>query len=204
MARSLSKKIKDKSQILKVEIYTSHHTHYVIGTGANDPQKMDPNASRETLDHSIMYIFAVALEDGNWHHIKSYTRERANRKTTIELWNKIKTFEDPIWTKKYHDSDPRKKSFGGRVIIKMKDGSLIQEEKDVADAHPNGLRPFRRANYIAKFKTLTEGIITQSESKKFLHLVQNLKNLKHKDLLNLNLKIKKNLITKKDPNNSIF
>ena len=36
---------------------------------------MDPNASRETLDHSIMYIFAVekALEDADWHHIKSYT-----------------------------------------------------------------------------------------------------------------------------------
>ena len=29
-------------------------THNVIGTGANDPQKMDPAASRETLDHSIM------------------------------------------------------------------------------------------------------------------------------------------------------
>jgi hypothetical protein len=42
----------------------------VIGTGANDPQKMDPKASRETLDHSIMYIFAVALEDGGWHHEK--------------------------------------------------------------------------------------------------------------------------------------
>ena len=41
---------------------------------------MDPNASRETLDHSIMYIFAVALEDGKWHHVKSYTPERANRK----------------------------------------------------------------------------------------------------------------------------
>ena len=39
---------------------------------------MDPNASRETLDHSIMYIFAVALEDGDWHHIKSYTKSRAN------------------------------------------------------------------------------------------------------------------------------
>ena len=26
---------------------------------------LDPNASRETLDHSVMYIFAVALEDGN-------------------------------------------------------------------------------------------------------------------------------------------
>ena len=57
----MNKKISDLSKIKKIEIFTSHHTHYVIGTGANDPQKMDPKASRETLDHSIMYIFAVAL-----------------------------------------------------------------------------------------------------------------------------------------------
>ena len=60
LARDMRKKIKDFSKIESIEIHTSHHTHYVIGTGANDPQKMDPNASRETLDHSIMYIFAVA------------------------------------------------------------------------------------------------------------------------------------------------
>ena len=54
---------------------------------------MDPKASRETLDHSIMYIFAVALEDGKWHHIDSYTPERANTKSTVELWKKIKTFD---------------------------------------------------------------------------------------------------------------
>ena len=165
---------------------------------------MDPNASRETLEHSIMYIFAVALEDGEWHHIKSYTKERANRKSTIELWKKIETFEDPHWTKKYHDPDPKKKSFGGKVSIMMKDGSVIQEEKEVADAHPSGLRPFRRADYIEKFKILTKDLITKSETKKFLDLVQNLKNLKSKDLLNLNPKIKKNLISKKNSNNSIF
>ena len=67
-------------KIENINIYTSHHTHNVIGTGANDPQKMDPNASRETLDHSIMYIFAVALEDGSWHHVKSYTPERLKEK----------------------------------------------------------------------------------------------------------------------------
>ncbi len=204
LARSLGKKIKDKSQISKIEIYTSHHTHYVIGTGANDPQKMDPKASRETLDHSIMYIFAVALEDSNWHHIKSYTSERANRKSTVELWQKIETFEDPQWTKKYHDPDPKKKSFGGRVLIKMKDGSVIQEEKEVADAHPNGLRPFRRANYIEKFKSLTDGLMTKSETKKFLKLVQNLKNLKSKDLVFLNPNIKKNITRGNFKNSSIF
>ena len=165
---------------------------------------MDPKASRETLDHSIMYIFAVALEDGSWHHIKSYTPDRANRKSTINLWQKIKTFESSEWTKKYHNPDPRKKSFGGRVIIKMKDGSVIEDQREVADAHPSGLRPFRRANYIEKFKNLTEGLMAKSEVKNFLNKVQNLKNLKYKDLVNLNPKIRKNLIDKKSKNKGIF
>ncbi len=86
LARNLNKKINNISNIESVEIYTSHHTHYVIGTGANDPQKMDPNASRETLDHSIMYIFAVALEDGEWHHINSYTQKRANTLSGSNVW----------------------------------------------------------------------------------------------------------------------
>ena len=193
LAISLNKKIKDFSKIKSIEIFTSHHTHYVIGTGANDPQKMDPNASRETLDHSIMYIFAVALEDGKWHHIKSYTPERANRKSTVEIWKKVKTFEDQFWTKKYHDPDPKQKSFGGKVVIKMDDGSIIEEERSVADAHPNGLRPFRRSDYIEKFKTLTEGLVTATETKKFLNLVQNLKSLKVRDINHLNPKIKFNL-----------
>ena len=57
--RAADRRSRERSS--SIVIHTSHHTHDVIGTGANDPQKMDPNASRETLDHSIMYIFAVAL-----------------------------------------------------------------------------------------------------------------------------------------------
>jgi len=167
LARSLNKRIKNISDIKKIEIHTSHHTHNVIGTGANDPQKMDPKASRETLDHSIMYIFAVALEDGKWHHIDSYTSKRANTKSTVDLWKKIKTFEDKKWTKKYHDPNPNKKCFGGRVLIKMKNGSKITEEIRVADAHPNGKKPFKRKDYINKFETLTKFIIDEEESKRF-------------------------------------
>ena len=88
----------DFDAIEKIKIYTSHHTHYVIGTGANDPQKMDPKASRETLDHSIPYIFTVALQDGAWHHVDSYTPERAGRADTVELWNKVTTLEDVLET----------------------------------------------------------------------------------------------------------
>ena len=204
LARSLHKKIKDVSKIEKIEIHTSHHTHYVIGTGANDPQKMDPKASRETLDHSIMYIFAVALEDGKWHHIKSYTPERARRKTTVELWHKIQTFEDKEWTKKYHETDPAKKCFGGKVSIYLNNGDIITEERGVADAHPYGNKPFRRSDYINKFKTLTDGLISKQESIKFLKTVQNLKNLNSKELKKLNVEIMKKHHKKKRKIYTIF
>ena len=204
LARSLNQKIKNLSDISKIVIETSHHTHYVIGTGANDPQKMDPNASRETLDHSIMYIFAVALEDGAWHHVKSYTPQRAKRKSTVELWHKISTREDKKWTEKYHDPDPKNKCFGGKVIIEMNDGSTISEEINVADAHPSGKRPFGREQYIEKFRTLTEGIISTKESERFLMLVQNLKKLRSNDLKGLNIEVIKKLKNKQSKKLTIF
>jgi len=196
IAKKFNKKIKNLGQIKKIDIYTSHHTHNVIGTGANDPQKMDPNASRETLDHSIMYIFAVALEDADWHHVKSYTRSRAKKKSTIKIWRSIKTHEDKKWTKRYHDPNPKKKSFGAKVVITLKNGKKIIEQQSVADAHPYGLRPFRRQNYIKKFLTLTKGIISKKESERFLKIVQNLKKVKSGQLSKLNIEIKRSMIKK--------
>ena len=191
IAKKLNKKISNLNNIKKIDIYTSHHTHYVIGTGANDPQKMDPKASRETLDHSIMYIFAVALEDADWHHVKSYTKARANRKSTIKIWRSIRTHEDKKWTRKYHDSNPKKKSFGAKVIVTMKNGKKISEQLERADAHPYGSRPFKRNDYIKKFKTLTDKIISRKESLKFLNTVQRLKKLKKGQLTKLNIEVNK-------------
>ena len=94
--------------------------------------------------------------------------------------------------------------FGGKVVIEMLDGKTIEEEKEVADAHPSGLRPFKRENYVSKFKELTDGIISKSEANRFLDLAQNLKNLKSKDLKYLNPKIKSSLIKRDNKKTSIF
>ena len=196
IAKILNKKISNLNNIKKIDIYTSHHTHYVIGTGANDPQKMDPNASRETLDHSIMYIFAVALEDADWHHVKSYTKKRSNKKSTIKIWKSIKTHEDKKWTKKYHNPDPKKKAFGAKVIVTMNNGKKISESLERADAHPYGARPFKRINYVNKFLTLTKGILNKKESDRFLKTVQRLKSLKSGQLDKLNITVKKNQLKK--------
>jgi 2-methylcitrate dehydratase len=185
LARRMGPKIGDLTGIESIVIHTSHHTHYVIGTGANDPQKMDPKASRETLDHSIMYIFAVALEDGGWHHQKSYAPERTARPETIALWHKISTIEDISWTKRYHSHDPKEKAFGGRVVVTLKSGSVISDEMSVADAHPLGAHPFARPQYIAKFRQLAEGVIHPDEQKRFLALVERLPDLSAQDLVAL-------------------
>ena len=172
LARRMREKISDLEQIETIVLHTSHHTHYVIGTGSNDPQKFDPTASRETLDHSVMYIFAVALEDGIWHHEHSYAPERAQRPNTVALWNKISTVEDPEWTRRYHSVDPDEKAFGARAEITLKDGTVIVDELAVADAHPLGARPFAREQYIAKFRSLADGVIAPWEQDRFLRAAE--------------------------------
>ena len=111
--------LKDPKNVESVVLHTSHHTHHVIGSGANDPQKYDPTASRETLDHSIPYIFTVALQDGSWDHNASYSPQRALDPTRSQLWHKVTTREDPEWTSRYHSLDPAEKAFGGRVEIRV-------------------------------------------------------------------------------------
>ncbi|WP_405217031.1 MmgE/PrpD family protein [Agrococcus sp. Ld7] len=179
--------LRDPERVESIVLHTSHHTHYVIGSGANDPQKYDPTASRETLDHSIPYIVAVALQDGGWHHVDSYAPGRAARPDTIELWNRISTVEEPIWTERYHDPDPDKKAFGGRIVITLTDGETIEDEIFVADAHPAGARPFGRAEYVQKLRTLAQGIVEDAEIDRFLALVERLPELTVDEVRQLNV-----------------
>ncbi len=184
LAIRLRSQVPDLEKIASVLVRTSHHTHHVIGTGANDPQKLDPTASRETLDHSIMYILAAALEDGSWHHVDSYTPQRASRPSTVALWHKVSTVEDPVWTERYHAAEP---AFGGRVEITLADGTVIADELAVADAHPAGARPFGREQYVQKFRTLAKGVLSQGEQKRFLQVVSALPELPAGRLHELNV-----------------
>ena len=188
LARRLGRErpeLRDPAAVRRIVLHTSHHTHVVIGSGAGDPQKYDPRASRETLDHSIPYIVAVALQDGAWHHERSYAPERAQRPDTVELWSRISTAEDAEWTRRYHSVDPAEKAFGGRIEVEFVDGSSLVDEIAVADAHPLGARPFARADYVRKFRTLAEGVLADEEVERFLELAPRLRSLRPDELAGL-------------------
>ena len=144
--------------IASVVLHTSHHTHYVIGSGANDPQKYDPSASRETLDHSIPYIFTVALQDGEWHHERSYAPERADRarhrRAVAQGHHRRRTRSGRAATTP--TTRPRRRS-AAASRSPSPTARRIVDEIAVADAHPLGARPFAREQYVHKFRTLADG-----------------------------------------------
>ena len=52
-------------------------------------------------------------------------------------------------------------------------------------------RPFKKKNYINKFLTLTENILSKKESDRFLKTVQSLRRLKSGQLNKLNIEVRK-------------
>jgi 2-methylcitrate dehydratase len=189
LAFRLRDRVGDSRRIASVVVHTSHHTHRIIGSGSGDPQKYNPQASRETLDHSLMYILAVALEDGRWHHDESYTAERSSRPDTVALWRKITTVEDAEWDRKYHDPAPERRAFGGRIVVTLENGGTVEDEIEVADAHPRGATPFRRDDYIGKFRELAGPHTDSAEQGRFLEAALALPKLEPGDLVDLTVEV---------------
>ena len=166
----------DVARIRDVAIHTKELTHLVMGSGSGDPEKWDPGATRETLDHSAMYIFAVALQDGHWDHETSYAPSRAARPDTVELWRKVRTISDPVWTRGFMDPEPLDKAHGARVVVTYDDGTTFADELRVANAHPRGANPWGAEDYIRKFLSLAEGRVTKTEALQFLDKATELPN----------------------------
>jgi 2-methylcitrate dehydratase len=187
LALEMRKQVIDKGgigAIANIELQTSYHTHHVIGTDANDPEKTDLNSPRGTLDHSIMFAIARTMELGEWHHERSYQGLRDNQPLG-DLLKKVETTFDQQWEDRYHSTDPQQQAFGGKMIITFSDGSKIEAEKAVANAHVYGASPWGRAEYVEKLRDLTGGLCTASEQDRLIGAVEDLQNASGADLRGL-------------------
>ena len=149
---------------------TNSTVHNIVGSGANDPEKYNPDASRETLDHSLSYIVAVALEDGWFHHERSYAHERAHRPGTVALWRRVRSVVDPFWVAQYRQARPERPALGGRLELHLDDGRVIAGEKAVADAQIGGARTMDRTGYEQKFRALASPVMDAEALETFLAL----------------------------------
>jgi hypothetical protein len=120
------------------------------------------------------------------HHVDSYERSRATRGDTVSLWHKVSTQEDPEWTRRYH-KDGDGQSYGGRVVVTLRNGEQVVDQIDVADAHPRGARPFGRDQYVEKFRVLAEPTLGLDECDRFLDLAVRLPELKPDEVRSLTM-----------------
>ena len=69
----------------------------------------------------------------------------------------------------------------------MTDGRVIADEMAVANAHSLGATPWRRPDYVRKFRTLTEGVLDAAEVDRFLEVAERLPDLRPHELAELTI-----------------
>ena len=105
----------------------------------------------------------------------------------MALWRKVRTVEDPVWTARYHDPEPGRKAFGGRVDDHgSATARVVSEERLVADAHPNGRRPWRWPDYLEKLEQLTGGRLPRHARERLVDLAERLGQLSPDEVRQLN------------------
>src|SRR5690606_34758036 len=129
----------------------------------------------------------VPLPGGRWPHVASAAPARPARGGPVAVWQRVPPGEDAGWPRRYHSLDLTEKAFGGEVVITLADGTTLRDEIAVADAHPQGARPFARAQYIDKFRSLADGVLEEREIARFLDAAENLAALPAGELHRLNV-----------------
>ena len=119
-----------------------------------------------------MYIFAVALQDGRWHHVDSYAPRRAGRADTVRLWHKIETtrgsgVDAPLSLDRSERAGVRRTRRdldAGRQPDRRRDGG-----RQRASARREAVRPRRLHPQVPE---LTDGVISTREANRFLEAAQ--------------------------------
>src|SRR3546814_19574545 len=79
LAFRMRSNIQDVEAVEEIVLHSKLLTPMVMGSGAGDPEKHDPNAHRDTLHHSINNIFTVALLDSRRYHTVRYSPQHPAR-----------------------------------------------------------------------------------------------------------------------------
>lgn len=171
--------------IEKVEITTFLTAYHITGSGAyGDRQNVE---TKEQADHSLFYVVAVALLDGDVYpaqfepaRIGSADVQDLLRKITVQTKSpvhkpmKLAGILDP-YTEAYPDKVMAK------VEITLKNGKHLTNEK--SDYPGFFTDPFTWEDVVEKFKRLTTNVIDENKQDKIIQVTRSLENHTINDLI---------------------
>jgi 2-methylcitrate dehydratase len=131
------------ADIRKIEIRTFDVAYHIIGGGEEGEKKTV--RTKEEADHSLPYMTAVALLDGQVLP-EQYLPERIRRTDVQELLQKIEVTPSKSYSRKFPGKMP------GHIKILLRDGRTFETEKD--DYHGFHTRPMNWETVCQKFEKL--------------------------------------------------
>jgi 2-methylcitrate dehydratase len=148
----IAKEIGSLDRISAIEIATTRRGYQRTGS---EPEKWTPN-TRETADHSLPYITARAMFDGDITN-QSFEPQKFRDPAVLAFMQKIKVAEDPALTARAGGASA---AVPTRVTAILSDGQRVSREVDHAPGFAE--RPMSRAEVERKFR----GNVGESWSKK--------------------------------------
>jgi 2-methylcitrate dehydratase len=145
MALELRKKVRlEDIEAIHVQIY--EHGYSEIGM---DPEKWDPQ-TRETADHSLPYLLAVALQDGKITP-GSFTLERIRDPKLRPLMNRITVSENPEFT-------AHPEALMSEIEVVTRSGERLVQRATYPRGHRHN--PMSDQEVEAKFLALCQEVLT--------------------------------------------
>jgi 2-methylcitrate dehydratase len=145
-ALKLRPKVGNVDDIREIEIYSHDAAVDIIGSSA---EQWKPQ-TRETADHSLPYITAAALVDGEITD-RQFAPARFRDPKLLELVAKVQVIRSAELSAAYGQA------FGNIVTIKFKNGQAISERVDHPRGHPRN--PLTDAEIEGKFHALADAAL---------------------------------------------
>lgn len=166
----LDKRLDD---IERVEVEVFKQAYDITGSGEEAGNKYDVR-TKEQADHSLPYLTAVALLDGEVTP-RQFTSQRIQAEDTQGLLQKVRTLRDDQFTRRYPDETPC------RVVVEFRDGRSVAAE--ASDWLGFYARPMPADQVREKYQALAAGHLDQSLQIEICDMVLDLENVAVKDLM---------------------
>jgi 2-methylcitrate dehydratase len=147
----VAKEVGVLDRIAAIEIATTSRGYQRTGS---EPEKWSPD-TRETADHSLPYVTARAMLDGDITN-ESFAPEKFRDPAVLAFMQKIKVAEDPALTARGGGAVPT------RVTVILVDDQRISREVDHAPGFAE--RPMNRADVGRKFRGNVSKRWTQAQT----------------------------------------
>jgi 2-methylcitrate dehydratase len=158
-------------ELASLDVTTYHLAWHEIGGGQGDrAEKWDPQ-TRETADHSLPYLLAVALVDGDVTQ-DSFSAERVADQALRPIMERITVHSDPQLEDRFRT--PRNEMVA-RFRIRMTDGTELSDEIGFPPGHPE--QPMSDDELSDKFLGMAQRVLPEDSAARMLDLLWHLDEL---------------------------